>query len=223
MEAENLLKLFDSNWFELDIFKKQRNSSTSNPNPAKSGEISSLSSIDSRSISEENHQMGSSKTSQILDSLSPNSVLFAPKLQPILSGKESQKLEAQETPTARISRGRRRSMNRKKGLSRSLSELEFQELKGFMDLGFVFSEEDKDSTLASIIPGLQRLGKKEENEDDDRSEISRPYLSEAWEVLEKRKRENVSMNWRVPDSTSEIDIKDYLRCWAHTVASSVVR
>ena len=31
----------------------------------------------------------------------------------------------------------------------------------------MFSEEDKDSSLASIIPGLQRLGKKEEEEDDD--------------------------------------------------------
>ncbi|KAK7265997.1 hypothetical protein RIF29_18635 [Crotalaria pallida] len=39
--------------------------------------------------------------------------------------------------------------------SKSLSDLEFEELKGFVDLGFVFSEEDKDSSLATIIPGLQ--------------------------------------------------------------------
>ncbi|GAB4827186.1 hypothetical protein Ancab_034076 [Ancistrocladus abbreviatus] len=241
MEAENILKLFDSKWFELDFFKKQPTSSPSEPNPdhksqenpTKSSEFSSLSSIASTSISEEGH-LASSKTSEILESLSPNSVLFAPKLQTIHSGKESKKLEAQETPTAKISSGRRRErrMDRKKGLSRSLSELEFQELKGFMDLGFVFSEEDKDSTLASIIPGLQRLGKKEEDEDggkereddDDGSEISRPYLSEAWENLEKGKREKLLMNWRVPASTtSVIDMKEFLRCWAHYVASSVVR
>ena len=31
----------------------------------------------------------------------------------------------------------------KKNFSKSLSDFEFEEFKGFMDLGFVFSEEDK--------------------------------------------------------------------------------
>ncbi|KAB2608707.1 hypothetical protein D8674_011875 [Pyrus ussuriensis x Pyrus communis] len=53
-----------------------------------------------------------------------------------------------------------------------------------MDVGFVFSEEDKDSNIVSIIPGLQRLGKKDDSKDKsfDESAITRPYLSEAWEV-----------------------------------------
>ncbi|KAG6400542.1 hypothetical protein SASPL_137382 [Salvia splendens] len=47
------------------------------------------------------------------------------------------------------------------GASKSLTELEVEELKGFMDLGFVFSDKDRDSNsrLASIIPGL--IGKGE--------------------------------------------------------------
>ncbi|MCL7032807.1 hypothetical protein MKW94_028789 [Papaver nudicaule] len=128
-------------------------------------------------------------------------------------------------------------MNKMKS-SKSLSDLEFEELKGFMDLGFVFSEEDKNSSLVSIIPGLQRLGNKEnlitEQEEDksrtlDRAEnnksvsIQRPYLSEAWAVLEnKRKEEKLPLiNWQVPKLDSEIAMKFHLKNWAHTVASAV--
>lgn len=131
------------------------------------------------------------------------------------------------------SRGRKK----KRRGSKSLSDLEFEELKGFMDLGFVFSEEDKDSSLASILPGLQRLGKKsvknEEDEEDgdddddeedeenfDKAAVPRPYLSEAWKV-HKKKKENPLKNWKVPALNNENDIKDSLKLWAHTVASNV--
>ena len=53
------------------------------------------------------------------------------------------------------------------------------------------------------------------------SAITRPYLSEAWEVREKRKREKPLMNWRFPALENEIDMKDNLKWWAHTVASAV--
>ncbi|CAI0560655.1 unnamed protein product [Linum tenue] len=91
-----------------------------------------------------------------------------------------------------------------------------------MDLGFVFSEEDKDSRLASILPGLQRLGKKVDGEVDE-SAIPRPYLSEAWAAREAEKLRNPVTNWRVPAMGlgSEMDMKDSLRLWAHTVASTV--
>jgi len=115
----------------------------------------------------------------------------------------------------------KKKMRKKRGESKSLSDLEFEELKGFMDLGFVFSDEDRNnSNLASILPGLHRFGKKDgEEEEIDESAISRPYLSEAWEVFERRKAENPLMNWRIPALSSEINIKDNLRLWAHTVAS----
>ena len=92
-----------------------------------------------------------------------------------------------------------------------------------MDLGFVFSEEDKDSSLASIIPGLQRLGKSDEEEEDSElgSSVQRPYLSEAWKAQERRKKENPLVNWKIPALNNEIDIKDSLRWWAQTVASTV--
>ncbi|KAH7533203.1 hypothetical protein FEM48_Zijuj04G0105200 [Ziziphus jujuba var. spinosa] len=85
------------------------------------------------------------------------------------------------------------------GSSKSLSDLEFDELKGFMDLGFVFTEEDnKDSELVSIIPGLGCFG------------------------LSKKKREAIDDDELEENSLgNEIDMKDHLRLWAHSVASSV--
>lgn len=185
------------------------------------------------------------------DPFSPNSVLLAatPKLQTIISGKEVSDIEG-ESPTTKSegetedspsqNRGNKKSENvrRKKKkeerskISKSLSALEFEELKGFMDLGFVFSEQDRDdSNLVSILPGLQRLGLRDdgdetvaqEKEADDEVKVPRPYLSEAWDSLDRQRKryEDPLVNWRVPASRNEIAMKDHLRSWAHTVASTV--
>jgi hypothetical protein len=167
------------------------------------------------------------------DSLSPDSVLISSKLQTILSGKEVTDIEDEnivQTTQTLLPKKNNNNINKvvnKRRESKSLSDLEFEELKGFMDLGFVFSEEDKDSSLVEIIPGLQRLGKKneetevEKDYDFDESVVQRPYLSEAWEVYEWRKKEKPLMNWKVPALNNEVDMKNSLRLWAHTVASTV--
>ncbi|XP_061356423.1 uncharacterized protein LOC133300851 [Gastrolobium bilobum] len=233
MEHEVVLKLFDSCWFELEILQKSSRSSmsTSSAENLKSNhrikEESSDPKLTRIKITHTRSMSDQSMTSFKHDSLSPNSVLLPAKLQTILSGKEVTDSEA-ENPAEMIHhevllpKKKITSNGRKKRESKSLSDLEFEELKGFMDLGFVFSEEDKDSSLASIIPGLQRLGKKEEEEDDsDESVIPRPYLSEAWESHYRRKEKNPLMNWKIPAMNNETDMKDSLRWWAHTVASSV--
>lgn len=162
------------------------------------------------------------------DSLSSESVLIPSKLQANLLGKEITDSEDKNlVPTQMLLPRKKNNIKKvvkKKRGSKSLSELECEELEGFMDLGFVFSEEDKNSDLVSIIPGLRRLGKKygEQEEDDvcDESVIQRPYLSEAWEVYE-REKENSLMNWKVPAMKNEADMKNSLRLWAHNVASMV--
>ena len=77
-------------------------------------------------------------------------------------------------------------------------------VKGFKDVGFVFSEEE---------------------EEEEESRISRAYLSEVWEMLAlDRRREEISpllKNWKLPSMRSETDMKQNLRWWAHTVASTV--
>lgn len=240
--AEKVLNLYDYCWFELQILKIKQ--------PFSSNSSSSESEQDHREeITQENEKkQPKPEISRVPThhnrSMSDQSIMnttdhSSPKLCTILSGKEipgfenpeTENLEVAEPPKKKVSNRRRR-----KGFeSKSLSDLEFEELKGFMDLGFVFSEEDRESSLASIIPGLQRLGKnnKELEEEKEKEEeekrdfangfvISRPYLSEAWEVFDLRpKRENPLMNWRIPASENEIDMKDNLRWWAHTVASTV--
>ncbi|CAN1283564.1 hypothetical protein LINPERPRIM_LOCUS18386 [Linum perenne] len=144
---------------------------------------------------------------------SPDSVLCT-----ILSGKEftesAEELTISSPPLppkskSKATAARRRRAKKESGgpASKSLSSLEFEELKGFMDLGFVFSEKDKESSLVSILPGLQRLGKNEE----------------AWAVQEeeKRRKKIAVTNWRVPARGNEVDMKDSLRLWAQTVASTV--
>uniref|UniRef100_A0A7N2LRN8 Uncharacterized protein n=1 Tax=Quercus lobata TaxID=97700 RepID=A0A7N2LRN8_QUELO len=198
------MKLSDYCWFEDQIFTKQPNltkPSSFEANPENEiqekpsePEISRISTRHTRSISDQL----SSNTSFGYGSLSPDSVLHTPKLDTNLSVKE---VTESETPKQR----------------------DF-ELKGFTDLGFVLSEEDRNSSLASVIPGLHRLGKKDDEEEAvDESTIPRPYLSEAWEVLDRRKRENPLMNLRVPFPAlnNETRMKDTLRLWAHTVASNV--
>ncbi|KAJ8761990.1 hypothetical protein K2173_006592 [Erythroxylum novogranatense] len=249
MEAGDIMELFDTYWFETEILTKPPRSSLSlcsEANPgypiqekAQKPELSRVPTLITRSMSEQLHLRTSSGS---CFSLSPDSVLCTPKLQTILSGKEITE-ENEETSLIKPTEGvhahlppKKRDTRRKSGkktMSKSLSELEFEELKGFMDLGFVFSEEDKDSSLVSIIPGLQRLGKRDEEENasvENEFTVTRPYLSEAWEVMERRRNgaarlsseiEDPLANWRIPDLSSEIDMKDSLKWWAHTVASTV--
>ncbi|GMN67151.1 hypothetical protein TIFTF001_036224 [Ficus carica] len=276
-----LLNLFDSNWFgqakivptitqtpsyQLEYVDDHDDLVSFSPPTVH---------INVRSLSD-HHLMVDTKSSffSSSDSLSPSSVLAAPKLQTIFSGKEmkeeekeegnkeeavtkSEELEEEVLPVkkekkkvneSRLTRRRTRSKQLGETTRRkSLSDLEFEELKGFLDLGFVFTEEEcKDSKLVSMIPGLQRFCKKcgttdrsEEKDDvlhqeedqiqskiERRSEgISRPYLSEAWDVLDSeyqsRKRDENMMNWKIPTLVTDVDMKDQLRFWAHTVASTV--
>nr|GLL22833.1 ras-related protein YPT3-like [Ipomoea trifida] len=72
------------------------------------------------------------------------------------------------------------------------------------------------SNLQPILSGKEYIGISE-----DAGGISRPYLSEAWDVMgENMKNQNPLVNWRIPAFGNEMDMKNHLRFWAHTVASS---
>lgn len=228
MEADEVLKLYDSCWFTHQIFKKQpslpvsqANTDLNNLSTPSKPKISPRKALRIRPVRNDTNCSRSLKAG----SVSPNSVLQPLKLQRDLSRREIEhprsEPERNQVPVKRVL-CRRRS---KGADTKSLSELEFEELKGFMDLGFIFTENDKDSELASIIPGLQRLGKKTEEDEGDEcvqeSAISRPYLSEAWEFWERKRRENPLMVWEVPRFGCEPDMKSHIRQWAHTVASAV--
>ncbi|CAI9089167.1 OLC1v1023678C1 [Oldenlandia corymbosa var. corymbosa] len=257
-EYEVLINLFDFYWFENQILGKTAKPISSNPvldmntdaefeQHSPLMKLSQTPSFMVRSYSDQalssSLDLGSSSDSNSSSSPSPKSVLHGPKLETIYSGKEVGGFPVKsEVPPAdntekngadiSYSEGRKtKNRGKRRGIngSRSLSELEFEELKGFMDLGFVFSDEDKDdSSLVSIIPGLQRLGKNV-SAGTEENRASRPYLSEAWAVLETeakaqklKKKDQILMNLRISATgNNDSEVKNQLKFWAHSVASTV--
>lgn len=119
--------------------------------------------------------------------------------------------------------------------SRSFVDLEMEEVRGFMDLGFVFKREHLSPRIVSVVPGLQRLAVSAEEqsplqeEEEQGHEVAkeegeeetlhaRPYLSEAWLI---RRPDSPLLNLRVPRASPAAEMKQHLRYWAKTVASVV--
>lgn len=116
---------------------------------------------------------------------------------------------------------------------KTLGELEVEEVKGFMELGFSFDSQNMCPRMMSVLPGLQRLGENLNNdkemidqelagnENEKRSELGmyrRPYLSEAWLI---RRPDSPLLNLRIPSNSKAADMKKHLKSWARTVASVV--
>lgn len=97
-------------------------------------------------------------------------------------------------------------------MTKSLSDLECEEVQGFKDLGFSFDKEDLSPTVINILPGLQE--KNHVNSNDDK--VRRPYLSEAWQVQDPAPP---IPNWVVKNSAE--DMKTQIKFWARAVASNV--
>ncbi|KAL6850260.1 hypothetical protein ACP4OV_020887 [Aristida adscensionis] len=100
---------------------------------------------------------------------------------------------------------------------KSSSDLESIEVQGFKDLGFVFDKEELRENLAVVLPGLRGGKVKAAGAGDgDSSGVRRPYLSEAWQHVE---RSAAAAAIRVqPDAAG---MKDQLRMWAQAVACNV--
>ncbi|KAL3739859.1 hypothetical protein ACJRO7_021175 [Eucalyptus globulus] len=114
----------------------------------------------------------------------------------------------------------RSSEAKRRTLTKSLSELEFEELKGFVDLGFLFLEEDRvDSSLVSIIYGLCNKIKDGEEDDEDgyekltagESVVPISYKTITWKWWEEKRKEDPLMKWKVPSLGNETDIKESLK------------
>ncbi|KAL2345039.1 hypothetical protein Fmac_006324 [Flemingia macrophylla] len=116
---------------------------------------------------------------------------------------------------------------RKSRSCRTLGELELDEVKGFMDLGFTFKKEYLSPRMMSVVPGLQRLGVTDANEtvegnhveeEEEKRDIVRPYLSEAWLI---KRPDSPLLNLKIPKRCSSTNMKKHLRFWAKTVASEI--
>ncbi|KAK4285911.1 hypothetical protein QN277_002539 [Acacia crassicarpa] len=110
----------------------------------------------------------------------------------------------------------RRRFLKQSTMRKSLSDLEFEEVQGFKDLGFSFEKETINPSVASIIPGLREKNREETEED---KAMRRPYLSEAWLL-----QSCVPPPPPIPtytSSKSSKDMKQHIKFWARTVASNV--
>ncbi|CAJ1894254.1 unnamed protein product [Sphenostylis stenocarpa] len=110
---------------------------------------------------------------------------------------------------------------------RTFGELELDEVKGFMDLGFTFNKEYLSPRMMSVVPGLQRLGVTNGKEtvegdfieaEEEKRDIMRPYLSEAWLI---KRPDSPLLNLKIPKRCSSSNMKKHLRFWAKTVASEI--
>ncbi|XVE80070.1 hypothetical protein DITRI_Ditri14bG0109800 [Diplodiscus trichospermus] len=116
------------------------------------------------------------------------------------------------TNTSVVQEMRRRYPNQKR-LQKSHSDLAFQELQGFKDLGFTFDKHDLSPGVVSILPGLQQ----NKMEDLKQDKVRRaPYLSEAWHV-----RSPAPPIPNCVSKNSAEDMKAQLKFWARAVASNV--
>ncbi|XP_059274624.1 uncharacterized protein LOC132029340 [Lycium ferocissimum] len=228
MAAEEvlLLKLFDTFWFEQGILSTNTHRFSCDHVPHNKvlqenpHEIQQSANLFGRSESDYCISLDNTNSITSFSPLgnSPTSVI-------ITSNKVAEAVQMKDNK-------QKRRIKDKRGVKgiirirRSSSDLELEELKGFMDLGFEFNEEDKNSRLVTIVPGLQKWGNKAVDEEVENSTskkkdiVQRPYLSEAWEILEKRKMIRKLVKWRFPAMHNEINMKDNLRFWAQTVAST---
>ena len=94
-------------------------------------------------------------------------------------------------------------------LNKSLSNLEFEELKGFMDLGFEEYKIDSNFGFNNFWVSQIYLGpKKTEEKRNENGVLGRAYLSKAWEAIEEENENMILMKWRVPSlGATEMDIK----------------
>ncbi|XP_028755732.1 uncharacterized protein LOC114715097 [Neltuma alba] len=211
---KKVLELYDSLWFQHLVITGIKYPEGTNKDQEQTEDESSdfkvltIPAMDSRSMSENSFKM--------LDSFSPTSVLPVHLPDPFPTKKD-----ITEDSNSMILPKKKRSRKIRKHMS--IRELELEEVEGFKDLGFIFKQEDRHSRLALIIPGLKRLGKKEEEEEEiDERYIQRPYLSETWDFLDRKKKVEKPLKMKIPeDMSNEAKMKDDLKLWAYAVASLV--
>ncbi|XAR69055.1 hypothetical protein NMG60_11000513 [Bertholletia excelsa] len=172
---------------------------------------SSLSTI---TINSEDETYNEAKQEERLEEVNPNRITVNSKSQSSSHLNRSQHTRKRRSQSGRLVK----TMSCK-----SLMELELEEVKGFMDLGFKFTKEHVTPRMMSVLPGLERLGFCDDEVsgnvvEEVKHEKKRPYLSEAWLV---RTPTSPLLNLRLPRGSAASEMKRHLRYWAKTVASVI--
>ncbi|KAJ0978225.1 hypothetical protein J5N97_013699 [Dioscorea zingiberensis] len=216
-----LQEAMDELWFSKNILLFKKSGTTTAPPPDLPTNLSSesLPGKSSTTKSEKSHAVYKEKKKPPV----LNIVIGQPLFQ--LQSPARNKLRSYPS-TYSLNTGSEKKIKRRRKQSeirsyKSLSDLENYELKGFMDLGFVFQKEKLSPEMICVIPGLQRLVEDDsegaEKRETNEEQVKRPYLSEAWLVS---KPDSPLLNPRMlPNSLEGADMKKHLRFWAREVAS----
>ncbi|KAH9311582.1 hypothetical protein KI387_026617, partial [Taxus chinensis] len=120
-------------------------------------------------------------------------------------------LEKRRVPDLGIQQTSMRRRERQRA-TKSMTDLESDEVKGFMDLGFKFNMDNLNPHIVTMLPGLQRLGGQGKTQTHlAPPPVSRPYLSEAWLI---RRPDSPLLNLRMPSLHDGVDMKKHLKFWA---------
>ncbi|KAJ7546784.1 hypothetical protein O6H91_08G054300 [Diphasiastrum complanatum] len=118
--------------------------------------------------------------------------------------------------------GRPRRRRHRKHNSKGTDHIEYDEMKGFRELGFSFSQDKLTPRVISLFPGM----KVDYAEGKNYSKVSfvastqyKLYTSPTWWTT---KPNSPLYNWQFPDPHQEgVDMKAHLKFWARAVASTV--
>ncbi|GKV12242.1 hypothetical protein SLEP1_g23415 [Rubroshorea leprosula] len=150
------------------------------------------------------------------------------------SSKEDSVIKEIKRPRT-LSVGTSRSRSPFSPSTQSLRDLELEEVKGFMDLAFIFNREHLNRRIMRVILGLQRFEfhknndtnieqpKEDDAEDDTKQKeeeggVTRLYLSETWLI---KRPSSPLLNLKFPRELATFDMKKYLRFWARTIALEI--
>lgn len=248
--SQNLLLVMDSLWFnQIILFSEPASKPTPTPQFSSQSSLDFQSDLTSTPLLEEQSSFSSDTppTSSKDGSLGFNSdeeddnedeepaCKYRRKRPAMLSLASIQNRSRSSSPSAhKLPKHLRSSANsvtslRKAMSCRNLDDLEYAEVKGFMDLGFKFKKEKLSPRMMSVLPGLQRLDEfKDEikgqsfnatdNLNGQESKRPTPYLSEAWLI---RRPDSPLLNWKMPRVSTSNDMKKHLKSWARTVATAI--
>ncbi|KAL1565982.1 hypothetical protein AAHA92_01643 [Salvia divinorum] len=133
---------------------------------------------------------------------------------------ENKKQESEETTTTTKSHSSSTTTRTSMRKSRSSVDLELQEVKGFMDLGFVFKKHNLSSHVISLIPGLQRIKSQDDQDFDEEREGKVMMVPESW--LVNLPNSPLILSLRISRVCNDSDtVKKHLKDWARTVATTV--
>lgn len=130
-----------------------------------------------------------------------------------------QKLWSDSLAAAPPSRWRRRDGRKS---SKSMTEVEYDEVRGITDLGFNFTRDDHIQPIIDGFPGPRYYSRDGDdlllhcpNRSSPRSRIRSP---KGWT---RKSVDSSLLKWRIPSPQDSVDMKAHLQIWAHSVASTV--